>query len=888
MSHKQTTHLADYAPPAFLIDQVHLRFDLDRERSTVESTLHLRRNAQATSTLDLRLDGSPDAPGSGQLLSIMVDGQPLAATQYELTDDGDLLLKHVRDSFVLTTKKQLSPHKNHSLEGLYASGSGLFTQCEAEGFRKITWFLDRPDVQSIYTVTMRAARAHMPVLLSNGNLMNERSDGEFHEVTWHDPWRKPCYLFALVAANLEARSDEFVTRSGRHVALKVWVKPQDLDQTEHCMDSLKRSMTWDEQRFGREYDLDIFHIVAVGDFNMGAMENKSLNIFNTKYVLARPDTATDVDYAGVEAVVGHEYFHNWSGNRVTCRDWFQLSLKEGFTVFRDQEFSADVGSRAVKRIDDVRKLRSLQFVEDGGPNAHPVRPASYQEISNFYTLTIYEKGAEVVRMLHTMLGEDLFRRGCDLYFSRHDGQAATCDDFVRCMQEVSGMDLGQFQLWYSQAGTPQVHVRVEDDRATQTTTLVLSQSTPKTPGQPLKQAMVIPLKLAFLSRDGSRIPHIDDNHVAQNESLVLLKHTEQRVRLRVPGAQAPVLSMLRGFSAPVRLSVDETDEDRLVRLAADDDAFNRYEAAQVLMTAHLVNVVQCLQKGQAAPVVDAQLVHGCGRAIEDVLQRKVDPALVALLLMPPSLDVVVQHLPWADFHHAHVAREALITQLATSLRDRLLEVVADVDRQLQGKAYRFEGAQVAARSMRNASMAMLCRVDDNAALRHLQRATCMTDTQAALTWLAASNHEQRVPQLQAFFTKWQHEDLMIDKWFTMQAQSTRKDAFDDVNALLQHAAFRMETPNRVRALVGAFAAGNPVHFHDISGRGFSWLAERVMTLDAFNPQVAARMVIPLTHWRRQDPPRQAQMKEQLARVQQRPGVSPDVAELVGKALAAST
>jgi aminopeptidase N len=760
----------------------------------------------------------------------------------------------------------------------------LFTQCEAEGFRKITWFPDRPDVLATYTVTLRAKKAKYPVLLGNGNKVSEREDGDSHVVVWHDPWPKPCYLFAVVAADLVARKDTFTTASGRPVELNVWVQAHDLDQTAHCMASLKKSMTWDEERFGREYDLDVFNLVAVSDFNMGAMENKGLNIFNTKYVLARPDTATDVDFAGIEGVVGHEYFHNWSGNRVTCRDWFQLSLKEGFTVYRDQEFSADVGSRAVRRIEEVRRLRSLQFPEDGGPTAHPVRPDSYVEISNFYTVTIYEKGAEVVRMYETLLGRETFRRGTDLYFSRHDGQAATCDDFLAAMAEVSGRDLTQFSRWYGQAGTPEVRASGRWEASTGTYALTLAQRVPPTPGQPAKQPMLIPVTTALLGGGGRRLPLVVDGRAAGHE--VVLELGAAETTFVFSGLkERPVPSILRGFSAPVKLTTDDDEAALLFRLAHDDDAFNRAEAASELYLRHIEHGVAAVQAGRAPPAPAASLVDAVRTALASALQPSSDPALLALALAVPGIDVVGDRLAWADYASAHRVREALITALATALAPLLAEVDALLSRDLDGQPYAFVPTAVGRRSLRNLVVAWRARLDEDHAHAHLARAGCMTDVQAALALVAATRGARRDAAFAAFYERWRGEALMIDKWFLLQAQSPRASALDDVTALLGHEAFALKNPNRARSLVSAFAMGNPLHFHDASGRGYAFLGEQVRALDAFNPQIAARFLAPLTRWRRQDEPRQQAMKAELRRVLEREGCSRDVYEIASKALA---
>ena len=881
----QAIRLADYQAPTFAIDSVDLAFDLDVDHTEVVATLVFSRIKGHSGPLVL--DGGLDADGSGQLLSITVDGAVLDAAAYTLTD-ASLTLHTPGDHFTLQTRRSLKPSGNKSLEGLYASGSGLFTQCEAEGFRKVTWFLDRPDVMSVFTVTLRADPARFPVLLSNGNKVSERDDvidGKPRRVVvWHDPHKKPCYLFAIVAADLVARSDTFQTMSGKQVALNVWVQQHDLDQTQHCLDSLQKSMTWDEERFGREYDLDVFNLVAVSDFNMGAMENKGLNIFNTKYVLARPDTATDVDFAGIEAVVGHEYFHNWSGNRVTCRDWFQLSLKEGFTVFRDQEFSSDVGSRAVRRIEEVRRLRSLQFPEDAGPTAHPVRPDHYVEISNFYTVTIYEKGAEVVRMYHTLLGEETFRRGTDLYFSRHDGEAATCDQFAACMAEVSGRDLTQFKRWYSQAGTPVVQAAGAWDAAAGTYTVTLKQMVPATPGQSDKLPMVIPIKAALLDAEGARVSLTVDGTACGTETLLELVDGEQRFVFSGLSAR-PVPSLLRDFSAPITLVTDDDESALLFRLAHDDDAFNRVEAGQELFLRHLLGSIESVQAGQGPLPPSSALLTAVQQALSSALRPAGDPALLALALSVPGLDVIGDRLPWADYASAFAARESLITAIATSMAGLMLEVDASLSQALDGKPYAFAPTPVGQRSLRNLLVSFQARLSDAPVVAHLQRATSMTDTQAALGLLANTTGKARDDAFAAFYARWQGEALMIDKWFALQAMTTRKTALDDIASLAAHEAFSLENPNRARSIIVALGMSNPLHFHDASGRGYTFLADQVRTLDAFNPQIAARLMTPLTRWKRQNPARQALMQTELRRILSRDGVSKDVFEITTKALA---
>ncbi len=883
----QTVYLADYTPPAFAIESVTLAFDLGVEHTEVEATLSIRRVKPGTAPLVL--DGAPDAEGSGQLLSIKLDGKSVSPSAYTLTDES-LTLHQPGDRFTLTTRRRLTPSHNKSLEGLYASGSGLFTQCEAEGFRKVTWFLDRPDVLSIFTVTLRADSATFPVLLSNGNRVSERDevvDGKTKRVSvWHDPHPKPCYLFALVAGDLTARRDSFTTMGGKTVDLKVWVRPADLDQTLHCMQSLKKSMRWDETRFGREYDLDTFNLVAVSDFNMGAMENKGLNIFNTKYVLARPDTATDADFAGIEGVVGHEYFHNWSGNRVTCRDWFQLSLKEGFTVFRDQEFSADVGSRAVKRIEEVRRLRSLQFAEDQGPTAHSVRPDSYAEINNFYTVTIYEKGAEVVRMYHTLLGETLFRKACDLYFERHDGQAVTTDDFLACMSEVSGRDLTQFKRWYTQAGTPQLAAKTNWDSQAGTFTVTLSQAISPTPGQTIKLPMHIPVKVALLGQNG-RLLSLQTDHVSGADECVLeLTQPEQSFVFRQL-KERPVPSLLRGFSAPVQLKTDDTEADLLFRLAHDNDAFNRVEAGQELFLRHLVESVAAVQSGQPPLAPSGQLVEAVRTALATALTPSADPALLALALSVPGVDVLGDRLPWADYTSAYLAREHLIRALATAFSTLAREVDSQLSATLDSKAYQFEPDDVGRRSLRNLMVAWRARLGGAEAMlgAHLTRATCMTDVQSALGLMVNFGGPARDGAFDSFYAKWKNEALMVDKWFALQAMAAAPEALEQVRALLRHEAFTVSNPNRARSLIAVFCMSNPLRFHAADGGGYDFLAQQICAIDTFNPQLASSLLRPLTRWSRQDAPRQALMKAQLRRIAERPGCSPDVAEIASKALA---
>jgi aminopeptidase N len=749
--------------------------------------------------------------------------------------------------------------------GLYESGGILCTQCEAEGFRRITPFPDRPDVLSRYRVRIDADKALYPVLLSNGDPISS-GEGEAgrHWAEWHDPFPKPCYLFALVAGDLVANRDSFTTRSGRAVALGIWVREADLPKTQHAMDSLKASMKWDEEAYGREYDLAVFNIVAVSDFNFGAMENKGLNIFNSRYVLADAETATDADFDAVAGVVAHEYFHNWSGNRITCRDWFQLSLKEGFTVFRDQQFSADMGSEAVKRIEDVRVLRAAQFPEDGGPLAHPVRPESYIEISNFYTATVYNKGAELIRMMHTMLGPERFRAGTDLYFERHDGEAATCEDFVRAMEEGGGIDLTRFRLWYAHAGTPKVTASLDHPPESGRATLRLAQQVPATPGQPSKQPMPIPLRIAlFGERSGAKI----------EERLVVLEEAETEIHFEGIG-ERPVLSINRGFSAPVIVETDRTGADLAFLSARDDDPVARYEAMQQLMLGTLVDAVSG-REAELDAVVEA--------VRETLANQALDPAFVAEAVLLPSEAFIGDHMLVVDPDAIRAAREALRRRLAETLEGQWRDAYA------ANAANRFQYSPAAkgARRLRTVALNYLMASDAEdapaLAMRQFEEADNMTDRQGALGALTNSHAPERDAALRGFYERYREDALVLDKWFQVQALSTRDDALDQVEALARHPDFTLSNPNRMRALVGAFAA-NQRGFHDASGRGYRFLADTILQVEKLNPQTAARLVPPLGRWRRFDEARQALMRAELERIVATPGLSKDVFEQASKSL----
>ena len=847
----------DYRAPDWLVPDVALHFDLDPALTKVRARLSVTRNGDHDRPL--RLDGDGLVP-----LEVKVDGRLLAQSEWHL-EAGALIIALADAAHEVETLVELAPESNSKLMGLYASGGLLCTQCEAEGFRRITFFPDRPDILSRYSVHMVANKARFPILLANGDPIEQgdEADGR-HWATWNDPYPKPCYLFALVAGDLACNADHFVTVSGRDVQLGIWVKEADLPRTAHAMQALKDSMAWDERVYGREYDLDVFNIVAVADFNFGAMENKGLNIFNSRYILADPETATDIDYDGVEGVVAHEYFHNWSGNRVTCRDWFQLSLKEGFTVFRDQNFSADMGSHAVKRIEDVRILRAGQFPEDSGPLAHPVRPESYMEISNFYTATIYNKGAELIRMMALMLGPERFRAGTDLYFARHDGQAATCEDFVRAMEEGGEIDLSQFRLWYEQAGTPRVRALLSHDPVTRQVELTLEQSVPPTPGQPEKQPMAIPLRVALFDPD-SGTHHGDE--------LLMLTQAEQRFSFP-DFAAAPILSINRGFSAPVIVDTNRSQADLAFLSAHDDDPFARYEAMQQLM----VNVLVGRIGGQAADegaVIDA--------IRQTLTNPALDPAFVAEAIRLPSEAYLGDQMRQVDPDAIHAAREALQRSIGAELEP----LWRDVHAGSKANGFALSPAAKGARKLRNAALHYLVAsgaADGPAiAFDQFSSADNMTERQAALGTLANGVSPERVAALDIFYNRYSADALTLDKWFQTQAFAFHPDTVDLVEELGRHKDFTLSNPNRVRALYGAFS-GNQWAFHHRSGKGYRLVADCIIALDGLNPQTAARLVPPLGRWKRFDAERAALMQAELRRILEQPGLSKDVTEQARKSL----
>ena len=893
-------NLADYTPPAFLVSHVALEVDIRPGAALVHATLHLERNpARSAPSEPLVLDGE-----DLELLRIAIDGHDVPATRYS-ADAAHLTLATVPDRFTLETVVRFDPWKNTKLEGLYATRNGLVTQCEAEGFRRITYFIDRPDVMARYRVTIAAPKADFPRLLANGNLVAQgeglpagwfaasieglASDAaERHWARWEDPFPKPCYLFAMVAARLDLLEDHFVTRSGRKALLQLYVEPGKLDQAGFALHALKKCMRWDEERFGLELDLERFMIVAVSDFNAGAMENKGLNIFNTKYVLARADTATDADYFGVDKVVAHEYFHNWTGDRVTCRDWFQLSLKEGLTVYRDQEYSADEYSRPVARIQEVRDLRNRQFPEDAGPMAHPVRPDSYVEVNNFYTCTVYEKGAEVVRMYATLLGREGFQRGMDLYFKRHDGRAVTCDDFRAAMADANGADLAQFGRWYSQAGTPVLECEGAHDAQRATFTLQVRQSCAPTPGQPVKLPFVIPLALGLVDASGKDMPlHLEGDgkalaHLDASGTTAVLRVTEAEHRFVFKDVgSAPVPSLLRGFSAPVVLRYPYDDGALLHLMAHDSDAFNRWEAGQMLATRLLVTGAQQVRAGQAMDIPPAFL-EALGRLLTD---EDADPAFVAESLQMPSEGYLAECMDVADPSAIHIARMRLVREAATSHRARFEKTFR---RFATSGPYSPEAAAAGRRALRNAALGYIVAIDDDAAralafheLRHAQN---MTDEMAALTSLANCGGPECECALAMFFEKWKDEALVLDKWFKVQATSWLPGTLERAKALAAHPAFELRNPNRARALLHAFALDNPLHFHAADGSGYAWVAEQLIALDRLNPQVASRLARAFDRWRKYDEVRQGHARRALEFIREAEGLSPNVGEVVGRAL----
>ena len=879
----QVIYLKDYQAPEYLIDETHLTFELFEDHTLVHAQLVMRRNpARGAGLPPLVLDGQ-----QLELLSVALDDQALAAGDYQL-DDSHLTVQPNSEQFTLDTSVRIHPESNTALEGLYKSSGMFCTQCEAEGFRKITYYLDRPDVMSTFTTTVIAEQHRYPVLLSNGNPIGSGpADDGRHWATWEDPFMKPAYLFALVAGDLWCVEDSFTRQSGRDVTLRIYVEPENIDKCDHAMVSLKKSMRWDEEVYGREYDLDIFMIVAVNDFNMGAMENKGLNIFNSSCVLARAETATDAAHQRVEAVVAHEYFHNWSGNRVTCRDWFQLSLKEGFTVFRDAEFSADMNSRTVKRIEDVAYLRTHQFAEDAGPMAHAVRPDSFIEISNFYTLTVYEKGSEVVRMVRTLLGAEGFRKGSDLYFERHDGQAVTCDDFIKAMEDANGVDLTQFKRWYSQAGTPRLAVGEAYDAAAQTYSLTFRQSCPDTPDKVEKKPFVIPVELGLLDASGNDLPLRLQGEAAAAGTSRVLSVTEAEQTFTFVGVTAkPLPSLLRGFSAPVKLAFPYDRDQLMFLMQHDSDGFNRWEAGQQLSVQVLQELIGQQQKGEPL-LLDQRLVTALGSVLGN---ESLDQAMVAEMLSLPSEAYLTEISEVADVDAIHTAREFARKQLADQLFDGLLARYQANREVSRNTAYVAEAEHFARRGLQNIVLSYLMLSGKpqvlEATLEQFDACDNMTERLTALAVLVNSPFEaERAKALEAFAEHFKDNPLVMDQWFSVQAGSTLPGGLARVRKLMEHPAFTMKNPNKVRALVGAFAGQNLVNFHAADGSGYRFLADIVIELNALNPQIASRQLAPLTRWRKYDAARQALMKGELQRIRDSGQLSSDVFEVVSKSLA---
>ena len=876
MSDPQPVYLSDYQPPAYRVTHTELTFDLDPAATRVKARLLIERHPEADAKAPLALNGE-----QLKLISLAIDATPLDAAAYEL-DDEVLRIAQVPERFVLESEVEIAPQENTALEGLYQSNGMYCTQCEAEGFRRITFYPDRPDVMATFKVTVIGDQQQEPILLANGNPIERGElEGGRHFVTWEDPHPKPCYLFALVAGNLHSVEDHFTTMSGRDVTLQIWVEKENLDKTEHAMASLKRAMEWDEQAYGREYDLDLFMIVAVNDFNMGAMENKGLNIFNSAAVLTHPQTATDAAFQNVEGIVAHEYFHNWSGNRVTCRDWFQLSLKEGFTVFRDQCFSADTNSAPVKRIQDVSFFRTAQFAEDAGPTAHPIRPDHFIEITNFYTLTIYEKGAEVVRMLRNLVGEESFRRGSDLYFERFDGQAVTIEDFVGCMAEASGEDFSQFMRWYSQAGTPDIDAHGEYDYVQGEYHLTLRQRTPATPGQPDKLPLHIPVRMGLVGTKSGQDLTLTLNGEKLGKDAVIHLRDDEQTFVFTDVAEAPVPSLLREFSAPVKLHYPYSREDLAFLLTHDSDGFNRWDAGQRLALLALDDLIAAHRNG-VEKVMDSRVVDAFRALLSGPMS---DKAVLAEMLALPSEAYIAEQQPIVDVDAIHAAREFVRQSLALALREEFLSVY---DANVTEEPYAPTPEQIAQRSLKNVALSYLMSIEDEQGLALCESQFAadhnMTDVRQALTLLVHSDRDDLAsPALKAFGEKWAHDPLVMDQWFTVQVSRPQPDVLERVKYLMQHPAFSLKNPNRVRALVGAFAQ-NRVNFHRLDGQGYQLLADVVIELNRLNPEIAARLITPLTRWQRFDETRQALMRSELERIKQQP-LSSNVYEVVEKALA---
>ncbi|MGH1485949.1 MAG: aminopeptidase N [Cellvibrionaceae bacterium] len=887
-SQPQTIYLKEYKVPDFFIEKTDLLFDLHEMVTTVTSSLQIKRNPKAKNNNALVLHGQ-----DLELISLSIDGDELSDKEYQLTDES--LTVVIPDTCVLKCVTQIKPQENTSLEGLYKSSGMYCTQCEAEGFRKITYYLDRPDVMSVFTTKIIADKKAYPVLLSNGNLVEQgecegSSTAQRHWAQWSDPFKKPAYLFALVAGDLEFIEDEFITSSGRQVALRIFVENKDLDKCDYAMTSLKNAMKWDEEVYGREYDLDIFMVVAVDDFNMGAMENKGLNIFNTSCVLAKAETTTDTGFQRVEGVVAHEYFHNWSGNRVTCRDWFQLSLKEGFTVFRDQAFSADMASHVVKRVEDVSLLRTLQFAEDAGPMAHPVQPPSFIEISNFYTLTVYEKGAEIVRMLHTLLGEEQFRAGSDLYFSRHDGQAVTIGDFISAMEEASDKSLSQFKYWYTQAGTPTLHCKGKYDEENKTYSLTLKQQLPSTPESKGsdKKALHIPIAMGLIGEAGCIALHPQGHNLSEsndNTNWVIELTDFEQTFVFTEVNEKPVVSLLRNFSAPVKVVNKYSREDYLRLIRSDSDGFSRWDASQQLAVSIIHELMAQDKSGKEIQIAD-HLSTGLQAIISD---PTLDKAMIALMLSLPSEAYLAEIAETIEVESIHKAREALRFSIANSLREDFLRLYRHLNN--TGEVYSPSADAIANRSLKNVILSYLMLLDEpeihKICIQQYQVANNMTDAMSALRLVVHSDskdlEKDKAAILSQFYEKWQAESLVVNQWLSVQASAPNMTTLSTVKKLLGHESFLLTNPNKVRALIGAFC-NNLVSFHQSSGEGYQFLSEQIVQLNNINPQIAARLLTPLTRWKKYPLKQQKLMKQALEDILSVEDLSKDVYEVVTKSL----
>lgn len=864
----KTIYLKEYTPPRYWIESISLRFELGEEETRVVSEMDVRRNPEATGPRILELDGEELRLGS-----IFLNNRSLSDSEFSVNREA-LWIPDVPDEFTLQIETFIKPQLNTSLEGLYKSSGNFCTQCEAQGFRKITYYLDRPDVMARFTTTIVADSEKYPVLLSNGNPVDtsELPDG-LHSVTWEDPFKKPSYLFALVAGNLECVKDSFTTMSGREIDCRIYVESHNLDKCEHAMRSLKKSMKWDEETFGREYDLDIYMIVAVDDFNMGAMENKGLNVFNSKYVLARTDTATDTDFINIEGVIGHEYFHNWSGNRVTCRDWFQLTLKEGLTVFRDQQFTSDMNSATVKRIDDVNVLRTRQFAEDAGPMSHPIQPDSYVEINNFYTVTVYNKGAEVIRMIHTLLGKEGFRKGMDLYFQRHDGEAATTEDFVKAMEDANTTDLTQFRRWYHQPGTPQLDIKTDYDADKRNFKIHVSQSSSIESNRPFQ----IPLSIGLIDKKGNEI---------QNSAQIINITRAQQVIEFNDIDEEPAVSMLRNYSAPVKVNFKLDNQQLAFLMANDTDEFNRWNCAQELGLNIMLSLIDDYQQNRTLQL-DAFFIQTFRQVLND---SSLDQALAARILTLPSEDYIGQNMEIIDVDAIYHVREYCKQTLAYELMDDFLQAYNDN----QESEFSLSAQAMGKRSFKNICLSyLMCSQTETAkhaaielAQKQFETAQNMTDQLSALRCLVHYTVDEGKQALVRFYQQWQTDPLVIDKWFIVQATATGTGAFAAVQSLMEHEAFDFNVPNRVRSLVGAFSQANAVEFHRLSGQGYELLADVVIRLNKTNPQIAARLLLPLIQWRKYNKSRQQMMKAQLARVANTANLAKDIYEITEKGLKA--